>query len=197
MAPEQVALPVSAPGSLTIFRYTDYDVPFWARSNTRAGRWNEVGDGPTQYWSLTSDAAWAELIRAKDLYTEQELEMVRMPIWACRIPAVGLLDLHDATTLEGCGLTPGDLVADDWRACQQTAPILRAEAPGIITPCVALDGHANVTLFGPRRAIDWRTKPALVSTVPACKVAVGRPPPGLIDRVRRPIGEGPPQEHLF
>jgi hypothetical protein len=34
VASEQVALQPSAPGSLTVFRYTDYDVPFWSRPNT-------------------------------------------------------------------------------------------------------------------------------------------------------------------
>jgi hypothetical protein len=77
----------------TAFRWSDYDVPFWARGNTRPGRWHRVGDGPTQYWTLCPEAAWAELIRAENLQTEDELDLVRMPLWVCRIPATGLLDL--------------------------------------------------------------------------------------------------------
>ena len=196
MASEQVALPVSEPGSVTIFRYTDYDVPFWARPNTRPGRWHEVGDAPTQYWSMTPDAAWAELIRAKDLYTEQELDLVRMPLWVCRVALMNVVNLHDHDMLMRCGLTHEALVGDDWGPCQQAGPVLREQARGVIAPSAALDDDANLTIFGARRAIDWRTKPALASTLPAALVAVGGPPPGLIQRVRRKAG-ATPQAPLF
>jgi hypothetical protein len=65
---------------------------------------------------------------------------------------------------------------------------MREETPGVIAPSAALDGHASVTIFGARRAIDWRNKPALASTLPATRAAVGRPPPGLIPKVRRKAG---------
>lgn len=196
MASEQVALALSAPGSLTIFRYTDYDVPFWARPNSRAGRWNIAGEGPTQYWCLTPDGAWAELIRAKELETEAELDMVRMPMWVCRIPTVWLMDMLNVDAQQTYGLSLEQMTADDWGPCQAAASELRRRYRGIITPNAALDGHMNITLFGARRAIDWRTKPALGSTVPAARTAVGRSPPGLIPFVQRPTPLGP-QARLF
>lgn len=196
MASEQVALPVSGPGSVTAFRYVDYDVPFWARPNTRAGRWNEAGDPPTQYWSMTPDAAWAELIRAKDLYTEEELDLVKIPLWVCRITVIGLINLHDQEALDRCGLTHEALTGDDWKPCQQAAPVLREKVRGVVAPSAALVGHANLTIFGARRAIDWRIKPALASTLPAAVAAVGRPPSGLTPKVRRKAGAAP-QVPLF
>lgn len=184
---KQVALLDSA-GDLTAFRYTDYDVPFWARPNSRPGRWNRVGDRPTQYWSLAPDAAWAELIRAKELHAEDDLELVRMPVWVCRIPAQGLIDLHDAHVQATFGLTRDDLVDDDWSGCHEARVALDgAGARGLIAPSAALDGHASLTILGARRAIDWRSTPALTSTLPAARLAVGRPPEGLLSHVRRPV----------
>src|SRR5262249_46321421 len=82
---EQKDLPIAgSPGSLTAFRYCDYDVPFWARKNTRPGRFHALGDPPTQYWALCPEAAWAKLIRHEDLRSEAELDLVRMPIWVAR-----------------------------------------------------------------------------------------------------------------
>jgi RES domain-containing protein len=188
VAPDQTALPFSAPGSLTAFRYCTYDVPFWARNNTRDGRWNRAGDPPTQYWSLTADAAWAELIRAEDLQTERDLDMLRMPLWACRVQMLGLIDLRDPGHQQDYGLSFAQLISDDWSACHAARAALRNAAPGIVTPCAALDAHANLTLFGPRRAIDWRAKSSLASTLPAALVAIGRPPLGLLPHVRRPAG---------
>lgn len=176
---------MSPPGSLTVFRYCDYDVPFWARPNSRPGRWHVVGDPPTQYWSMTPDAAWAELIRAESLRTKPDLDLVHMPLWVCRVPTTGLVDLRRAEIRELAGLGADDLVADDWSACQAVGARLRATDAGVIGPCAALDGHANVTIFGVRRQIDWRARPALASAVPAAVVAIGRPPTGLVCLVRR------------
>src|SRR5262245_37715829 len=53
-------------------RYSSYDTPFWARENSEPGRWHVRGDGPTQYLSLSSDGAWAELIRNERLTSEDE-----------------------------------------------------------------------------------------------------------------------------
>jgi RES domain-containing protein len=194
----ELALPgVVAAGSLTLFRYSGYDVPFWARPNSRSGRWHQFGDPPTQYWSMSPEAAWAELIRAEQLLVEADLDLVRMPLWACRVPVVGLVNLTEAAVQAAHSVTDADLVADFWHACQSLGQLLRAEHPGVIAPCAALDGHANVTLFGARRAIDWRVRSALARAVPATVVAIGRPPVGLVDLVRRPGGEDYPALPLF
>lgn len=185
---EQISLELPAiatAGSVTLFRYSSYDVPFWVRGNTRPGRWHQLGDGPTQYWSMTPDAAWAELIRAEELFSESELDELRMPLWACRFPKARLLDLGQSATRERLGISDRDLVSDDWTACQGLARKIRAEHPGLISPCPALDGHWNVTIFGPRRQIDWRDRPALARNVPAAVVAIGRPRHDLIASVTR------------
>jgi len=185
VASEQTALPFADKGtSYTAFRFCSYDVPFRARNSTNDGRWHRAGDGPTQYWSLCPEAAWAGLIRYEGLKTEKELDQVRMPLWVSRIPSSGLLDLRDPDIQRRCGLSDEALIADDWSRTQDAGAQLRNQVVGIITYCAALPGHANVTLFGARRAVDWHSRRSLASTLPTSRVAIGRPPVGLVDHVR-------------
>jgi RES domain-containing protein len=197
VASEQTLLPIAgSPGSLTAFRYCDYDVPFWVRRNTRPGRFHELGDAPTQYWALCPEAAWAELIRHEDLHSEADLDLVRMPIWVARVPRAGLIDLRIQTNQDMLGADDEALTADTWGAAQAVAQRLRRDGSvtGIISPSAALPGHANLTLFGARRAVDWHSKPTLASTLSAIRAAIGRPPEGLLKSVRR---LSDPQASLF
>lgn len=173
---------------IVAFRYSTYDVPFWVRPNSRPGRWHVVGEPPTQYWSTTPDGAWAELIRAEELTLEGELDLLRMPIWVCRIPCLGLVDLRQEAERDALGLSIADLISDDWSACQRAGEHLRGTARGVITPSAAMESGANVTLFGPRRAIALEQRPALASAVPSAVVALGRPRPGLLPLVRQRTG---------
>jgi RES domain-containing protein len=171
---------------LVAFRYSSHDVPFWVRPNTFAQRWNLPLEGPTQYWSSTPDGAWAEHIRFNDVRTETELDEVRIPVWVCRLSGIGLLDLRERNVCDRYGLSVRDLTADDWSACQRAATAMRADGVrGILSPSAALADAANVTLFGPRRAIAFERHPALASAVRAAVVAIGRPPKNLVDRVIR------------
>ncbi|MEN3282030.1 MAG: hypothetical protein V7607_3170 [Solirubrobacteraceae bacterium] len=177
-------LPAGPSTEIVAFRYANYDTPFWVRSNTMSGRWNLAEEAPTQYWALSSDAAWAELMRSEGLRTEADLELVRMPLWACRIGASLLVDLNDPRRRDEFGIAEVALVSDDWTACQELGPTLRQQFMGVIAPCAALLGHSNLTLFGARRAIEWISQPKLASTIRTSKVAIGRPPSSLIGRVQ-------------
>jgi RES domain-containing protein len=170
---------------LVAFRYCSYDVPFWVRPNTRPGRWHVAGAEPTQYWSLTPEGAWAELIRYEELATEEQLDEIRTTMWVCRLPRMGLADLTDDELRNRYNLTGNDLTADAWDACQHAAVEIRREARGVLAPSAALADTLNVTLFGPRRLIAFQRTPALASAVPGAIAAIGRPPRGLVGRVQR------------
>jgi RES domain-containing protein len=176
---------------LVAFRYCSYDVPFWVRANTLAQRWNVPSEGATQYWSLTPDGAWAEHIRFNDIRTDAELDEVRIPIWVCRLSAMGLIDAREPAVRRLYQISSSDLTADDWTACQRAATAMRSDgARGILSPSAALANTINVALFGPRRAIAFERRPALASAVPATIVAIGRPPKKLVNRVIRSANAG-------
>lgn len=169
-----------------MFRWTDYDTPFWARPNTRDGRWNSAREEPTQYWSLLPDAAWADLIRQEHLATEEEVGLVRIPVWVAAVRVENVADYSTFEKAHACGFSPEALVADEYEESQAEARRLRQLGyAGLLTPSAALPEALNLTLFGARLLGTWGKPPDLASAIPACRVAVGSPPPGLVGRVRR------------
>lgn len=167
------------------FRYSNYDTPFWVRPNSEPGRWHWVGDEATQYLSTTVDGAWAELIRAEELRTEQEIELVRMPMWVAEVHVQRIADYGTFEKAEAAGFPPDALIDDDHSRCREEGRRLREGGfQGVVAPSAALSGSNNLTLFGPRIASTWQTRPLLVSSIPAMKIAVGAPPEGIVERVR-------------
>lgn len=177
--------PPSIRVDLTVFRYSNYDSPFWARNNRTPGRWHAVGDGATQYLALVPNGAWAELARAERLRHEAELAEVRMPIWAARVTQHDIVDYRTFAHAEAAGFEPSALVDDDYARCQHEGNRLReAGFAGVLAPSAALPDAVNLTLFGRRVLSSWEASPTLASCIPACVVAVGCSSPGLSDHVR-------------
>ena len=171
--------------SQIVYRYSNYDTPFWARANTKDGRWHIAGDGPTQYLSLSTEGAWAELIRAEELRSEESVATVRMPLWEARIDIGTVVDYSDFARAEDAGLKAEHLIADDWGRCQEEGQRLRAAGhAGVLSPSAALPGALNLTLFGAKVAIEWESEASLASAVPAKVLTIGSPPTGLVARVR-------------
>lgn len=167
------------------YRYSNYDTPFWARGNTQPGRWHVPGDGPTQYLSFSTDGAWAELIRAEDLRTEEEVALVSMPLWQARVEQAAVVDYADFARADAAGFPAEALIDDDYERCQREGRRLRGLGyRGVVAPSAALPGTLNLTLFGGRIAIDWESTPRVASSLPATVLTKGAPPPGLVTRVR-------------
>jgi RES domain-containing protein len=172
-----------------VWRYSNYDTPFWSRSNTRDGRWHTAGELPVQYLSLEPNGAWAELIRAENLTAELDVSYVRMPLWVAALTQGMLADYRDFAHVEQAGFPPDAIIDDDWERCQHEGGWLRDQGiRGVIAPSAALPGATNVTIFGARIAWRWNSVPAFASAIPATVAAVGSPPPGLVHDVRR-IGD--------
>lgn len=183
MAPELPSL--SGLFDAIAFRYSAYDTPLWARDNRDSGRWHKLGDGATQYMSLSPDGAWAELARAESLKTDEDLELVRMPIWSLRLNEQTLVDYSSFDLAEAAGMPPEALVDDDYSRCQAEGRRLRDLGySGVVALSAALPGAVNITLFGRRMLSSWTAPTRLASSIPGCVVAVGGPPPGLARRVR-------------
>jgi len=181
--------PEPTPGSIEItgayFRYSSYDVPFWARSNTSDERWHSAGDGATQYLSATPDGAWAELIRSDNLRSDADLALVQMPLWQAMIEQVHIADYSDFETAERANFNPEALVDDEQAACRAEGRRLReAGFAGVLYPSAALPGEQNLVLFGPRILLPWGAARRLASGIPAINLTVGSPPRELLARVR-------------
>jgi RES domain-containing protein len=168
------------------FRYSNYDVPLWARANTRDGRWHRARTTPTQYLSLSVDGAWAELVRWENLRTPEELAFVRMPMWELSLKESRIADYASFDSADAAGFPPDALVDDDYSRCQDEGDRLRAQGyRGVMAPSASCPGEVNLTLFGPRVAIEWRaTGQLLASFVPTKQIAVGQPPEAVLTRVR-------------
>lgn len=166
------------------WRYSNYDTPFWARANTRDGRWNASREASVQYLAMEPNGAWAELIRAENLRSEAEAATVRMPLWVAAVNEV-LVDYSTFEKAEAAGFPPEALVDDDWTKCQDEGRRLRDHGyGGVVTPSAALPGATNIVIFGPRILWEWRRPRVLAATIPAAVAAIGAPPVGLVERVR-------------
>ena len=177
-------LPTHGLREVITWRYSNYDTPFWARNNSRDGRWNTAGEAAVQYLAMEPNGAWAELVRAENLRSEEEVATVRIPIWVAAVNEV-LVDYSTFQRAEAAGFAPDALIDDDWSRCQDEGRRLRVLGyGGVITPSAALPGATNVVIFGSRILWAWRRPLVLSAAIPATVAAVGSPPAGLVGRVR-------------
>jgi len=169
------------------YRLASWRRPLRTEPSRVAGRFHRpTEESPTQYACLHPLGPWAEFVRGTGLRTAEQLALVRHRSWALRLELAGLVRIGFGEAAEH-GLRPGDLVSDDLRACHRLADRLRAAGtPGAIVPSAALPGTENVVLFGARAAAPYLLDPLSEVDVPASLTADGgRPPLGVLDRVRR------------
>lgn len=172
---------------MVVYRLASWRRPLRTEPSRVAGRFHRVTeDSPTQYVCLHPVGPWAEFVRGTGMHVAEQLALVRHRTWALRLDPTGLVRIGFAEAADH-GLRPGDLVSDDLRACHRLADRLRAAGvPGAIVPSAALPGTDNVVLFGERAAAPYLLEPLSRVDVPASLTADGgRPPLGVLDRVRR------------
>ena len=137
----------------------------------------------------------AEYLRREGYMDLERLLELRARIWVLRVqePHVTVINFDNATD---SGLEPGDLVADDYGACQAFAERCRSEDHGptaIKVPSAALPGTHNLVIFGARALSPYDSIPIDQIDVPGSVVAEGsRSLHTLVDRVRY-IGRPHPQ----
>jgi RES domain-containing protein len=182
----------TAPAGITFndfaYRWADYDTPLWVRPNSSAQRWNGTREVPAQYLSLSPEGAWAELIRCEDLTSPAEVRLVRMPMWVLSVHETRIADYATFEKAEAAGFPREALVDDDHERCRAEAARLRERGfRGVLAPSAALPGATNLTLFGPRLAVEWECphESRLGSFIPVRQLAVGHPPDDLLPRVRQ------------
>jgi hypothetical protein len=181
---------------MVVYRLASWRRPLRTEPSRVAGRFHRATeDSPTQYVCLHPVGPWAEFVRGTGMQAAEQLALVRHRTWALRLDPTGLVRIGFAEAAAH-GLRPGDLVSDDLRACHRLADRLRAAGvPGAIVPSAALPGTDNVVLFGARAAAPYLLEPLSSVDVPASLTADGgRPPLGVLDRVRRRGAQHPALE---
>lgn len=168
------------------YRLAAFGRPMRSEPSRAEGRFHRADQfEPTQYACLHPLGPWAEYMRAHDLRGDEQVTMIRQRVWALRI------DLEPLTRVtfensETFGLSPAQLVGDNYRPCQALADSLRAEgARGMSVPSAALPGTENLVLFGARASSPYLLEPVSMIDVPASMIAdAARPMPALADRTR-------------
>jgi len=177
--------PAFTPFTGTVYRVTTYDVPVWASPNRRDGRWNVAYTGCTQYFCLDAEGPYAEMLRAENLQTEQEAATYSVVLWQLLVDEGAIVDYSSFEKAEAAGFPADALVDDDHARCRAEATRLQAlGATGVLSPCAALPGSVNLTIFGPRVPIAWGERVTLASMIPHQRLARGSAPAGLVGRVR-------------
>ena len=155
-------------------------VPAWQPA--RFSRGDE--DEPTQYLALHPLGPLAELMRNAELRAPEQIRAISTRTWALEVPIDDLPEITFATA-DQFGLSPDQLIDDDYTPCQDLAQRVRTELDGLIVPSAALPGTRNVVLFGPRVAAPYLTRPVSQLDIPASITADGaHPPPSLTSVVR-------------
>lgn len=169
---------------LTVFRHASYDSPWWAFPSSRAGRFHRARSDTVQYLSLHPLGPAAEMLR-HHLGPKGNPDEVVLNLWAA------VVDVSDATRVDfddcaGYGLTPDQLVGEDYTATQALADAVRSSgATAMIVPSAALPGTHNLILFGVRVLNPFLSKPLMPEEIPTGHFTDGaRPPAEVAPHVR-------------
>lgn len=156
--PSWTSRPAAISGRWIAYRYVESGIPpLWhgVGSDTvrqPSGRWNREGESFAQYLALSSDGAWAELVRYEALRTEDRRLREHRALWQVLVVADQIADLSTFDAWAACGLDPA-LAVGDHEPCQEIGSELRrAGYRGVLSPSAALDvaGAVNLTLLGGR-----------------------------------------------
>lgn len=137
------------------WRVSNYDTPCPPSPSRRPSRWAPAGGMVANYWSLHPHGPWAELYRAQALTAARDVVgQVASRLWVADLSHLDLAPIEDL--LDQVGLTPRDLVDDDWSRCQAAGVQLAAAGHTALTvPSAALPHTRNLVLFGQRLAIPF------------------------------------------
>lgn len=125
----------------------------------RNGRWHREGSGYAQYLSLEPAGAWAELIRYERIRAGARSAHYIRRLWLVFVDEHDIADLSSFERYAACGLDPR-IAVGGYAGSQALADELRAHGyRGLLSPCAALHGATNLTLFGERYEKVLRTRP--------------------------------------
>jgi hypothetical protein len=169
---------------LTVFRHAAYDSPWWAFPSSRDGRFHRGRTEIVQYLSLHPLGPAAEMLR-HNVGPAGNPDDVILNLWTA------LIDLDDVIRVDfkDCvryGLTPDELVGDDYAPTQALADDVRGSgAIGMIVPSAALPGTYSLILFGVRVLSPFLSQPLTPEEIPTGHLTDGaRSPAEVVSNVR-------------
>lgn len=165
---------------LTAFRHAAYDTPWWAFPGSRAGRFHRASSETVQYLSLHPLGPAAEILR-HNVGPHGHPDDVVLNLWCADldIDAVTRVDFADCAQY---GLSPEQLVGDDYAPTQALADTVRATAAAMVVPSAALPGTHNLVLFGARVLNPFLSTPISPEEIPTGHLS---------DRARAPAEVAP------
>jgi hypothetical protein len=117
----------------------------------QSGRWHREGQGYAQYFALSPLGAWAECARYYSIRSAEQARGMKRNLWLVLVREDGIADLSSFDHYEACGLDPAIAVEPDHYRSQDLAEELSdAGFRGVLSPCAALPGVTNLTVFGER-----------------------------------------------
>ena len=161
------------------YRHAAYDSPWWVIPSTRDGRFNRAYDSePTQYLALHPLGPTAELLRQQlrgpDL---DRADTLLANVWAVLIDTDGCVDISFGNCAADYGISPHELVGDDYGPTQVLATHVRNTGiPGFTVPSAALPGTNNLILFGARVSNPYGEDPVTPDECPTGHVSDGARP---------------------
>lgn len=161
------------------YRHAAYDSPWWVMPSTREGRFNGADEEePTQYLALHPLGPTAELLRKQLRGPDPDhADRMRTNLWAVLVDATGSVDVTFDNCASGYGITPQELVGDDYGPTRALAARLRgAGLPGFTAPSAALPGTDDLILFGPRVAHPYLEVPVTPEECPTGHLSDGARP---------------------
>jgi hypothetical protein len=150
---------------LTVFRHAAYDSPWWAFPSPRAGRFHRGGSDTVQYLSLHPMGPAAEMLR-HNVGPQGNPDDILLNLW------VAIVDIDDVARIDfddcdAYGLTPDELVDDDYARTQGLAGTIRdGGATAMIVPSAALPGSHNLVVFGARVLHPFLSAPISAEEIP-------------------------------
>ncbi len=170
------------------YRHAAYDTPWWAFPSSRSGRFHRSLLETVQYVCLHPLGPAAEVLR-HHVGPEGSPDDLVLNLWGMVVDREGIVDI----TFDNCGdfgITPDDLVGDDYGPTQALGRRLRDEGfRGLNVPSAALPGTDNAVLFGARVSAPYLLEPLSPDEVPTGHLTDGARPPLEVASLVRWIGE--------
>jgi len=173
------------------YRHAAYDTPWWAYPSASDGRFHRAGLDTVQYLSLHPLGPAAEMLRHHVGPAGQPDDVV-LNLWAAAVDLDGVIPVS-FDDCAGHGITPDELVGEDYAPTQDLADRIRATGTqGLIVPSAALAGTETLVLFGIRLLHPYLWRPISPEEIPTGHLSDGGRPAAEVAALVRWFGDPHP-----